>query len=195
MVSKESMRSAHVAARKGLQQEQKQLYDAAVATHTLACISACGADGTNVAAYNPLPSEPGPADFAARLSVRARTVWLPISLAQGRLAWSEAGGGADASVAGALGVTEPTGPRFTSAVLRSCGLIVVPALAVDSHGMRLGKGAGYYDRALTSLGEPGGRRVPVAAVVYADEVVDCVPHDAHDVPVDAVITQDGFYFL
>lgn len=195
MVSKESMRSAHAAARKGLQQEQKQLYDAAVATHTLACISACGADGTNVAAYNPLPSEPGPADFAARLSVRARTVWLPISLAQGRLAWSEAGGAGDASVAGALGVTEPTGPRFTSAVLRSCGLIVVPALAVDSRGMRLGKGAGYYDRALNSLGEPCGRRVPVAAVVYADEVVDYVPHDAHDVPVDAVITQDGFYFL
>lgn len=199
MVSKDSMRQAHTAARARLraQPERKQLIDGAVAHHTLTCVNAFGAAGTNIAAYNPLPSEPGPPDFAALLSAQARTVFLPISLPGGQLAWAEAragaGGSAGGMVAGALGVAEPVGPRFTSGVLRSCGLVVVPALAVDRGGMRLGKGAGYYDRALARLRGPGGRRVPVAAVVYADEVVGSVPHDAHDIPVDAVITPDGFF--
>ena len=100
------------------------------------------------------------------------------------LAWAQHGA---ADAAGALGITEPDGPRFTSNVLSSCGLVVAPALAVDRQGMRLGKGAGYYDRALAGLD------VPVAAVVYGWEVMDAVPHDAHDQAVDAVITPEGFF--
>lgn len=60
-------------------------------------------------------------------------------------------------------------------------------MAVDKQGMRLGKGAGYYDRALAGL------EVPVVAVVYDDEFLDAVPHDTHDVPVHGVITPTGFF--
>lgn len=183
--AKAQMRSAHTAHRRQLAAapERKSALDHAIAAHTLACIAEFGAGGTNIAAYNPLPSEPGAADFAARLAGAARTVFLPISLPGGVLAWAEAG----ASAPGALGITEPAGARYTSGVLRSCGLIVAPALGVDRGGMRLGKGAGYYDRALEGL------RVPVAAVVYDEEVVAEVPHDAHDQPVHAVITPSGFF--
>lgn len=55
--------------------------------------------------------------------------------------------------------------------------------------MRLGKGRGYYDRALAGL------EVPVAAVVFHNEVVDQVPHDHLDAPVDAVITPSGFFLV
>ena len=179
------MRAAHVAARRELRgTERKRELDQAIVAATLACADDFGARGTNIAAYNPLASEPGPPEFAAQLAAAARTLFLPISLPDGVLAWAQHGA---KDAAGALGITEPKGPRFTSDVLRSCGLVVAPALAVDRQGMRLGKGAGYYDRALAGLD------VPVAAVVYDWEVVDAVPHDAHDQAVNAVITPKGFF--
>ncbi|MCG7236865.1 5-formyltetrahydrofolate cyclo-ligase [Corynebacterium sp. ACRQP] len=182
---KAAMRAAHVAARRDLRgSERKRELDQALVAATLACVDDFGARGTNIAAYNPLSSEPGPADFAARLAAAARTLFLPISQPDGVLAWAQHG---TKDAAGALDITEPEGPSFTSNVLRSCGLVVAPALAVDRQGMRLGKGAGYYDRALAGLD------VPVAAVVYDWEVVDAVPHDAHDQAVDAVITPEGFF--
>ena len=64
----------------------------------------------------------------------------------------------------------------------------MPALGVDASGMRLGKGAGYYDRALSVTD------APTAAVVYDDNVVNAVPHDAHDVAVQAVITPSGWWW-
>lgn len=185
--TKSDMRTAHLAYRRSLasQSTRKRALDDALVRATFDCIRALGVGGTNLAAYNPLPSEPGPANFAVQLTAVARTVFLPISLQGGILAWAAAGAGT--SEAGALGVAEPTGARFSSNVLRSCGLVVAPALAVDRSGMRLGKGKGYYDRALEQLD------VPVAAVVYDEEVVDAVPHDAHDQAVDLVITPSGFF--
>lgn len=185
--TKPEMRTAHLALRRTIacQSTRKRTLDDALVRATLDCIRELGVGGTNIAAYNPLPSEPGPADFAVQLSAVAHTVFLPISLEGGILAWATAGAGT--SEAGALGVAEPSGARFTSNVLRSCGLVVAPALAVDRSGMRLGKGKGYYDRALEKLD------VPVAAVVYDEEVVDAVPHDAHDRAVDLVITPSGFF--
>ncbi len=182
---KQAMRTRHTDGRRALaaETERKLHLDRAIVESTLACIEAFGAGGRNVAVYNPLPSEPGPADFAARIGTVAREVFLPISLPGGVLAWAVAG----EARSGALGIDEPAGARFTSNVLRSCGLVVAPALAVDRGGMRMGKGAGYYDRALAGLD------VPVAAVVYDSEVVDQVPREAHDQPVDAVITPSGFF--
>lgn len=186
--AKAAMRAAHTARRKQLRQdpERKAALDAAIVANTAACLAHFGALGTPVAAYSPLPSEPGPADFPARIAAHAHPVWLPISLPGGVLAWARHDSG---SAPGALGIAEPTGPREDSGVLISCGLVVVPALGVDKQKMRLGKGAGYYDRALAGLA------VPVAAVVFDHEVVDAVPHEPHDQPVDAVITPAGFWVL
>lgn len=186
--AKDALRRAHLSTRRELAADtaRKQSLDDAIVSHTLACLRETNAVGTNIAAYNPLATEPGPADFATRLTGPARTVFLPISLSSGELAWSPAAAD-DAGAAGALGVVEPTGARFTSQVLRSCGLIVAPALAVDRGGMRLGKGKGYYDRALAGL------NVPVAAVVYDEDIVDAVPCDDHDQPVDYIITPSGFF--
>ena len=184
--TKQQMRQVHVGARKRRHAHApaKTELDQAILAHTRACMSHFGTLGRPIAAYNPLPSEPGPRDFAAQLAADAAAVWLPISLPDGVLAWAQYDGSIGS---GALGITEPTGARFNSNVLRSCGLIVAPALAVDQQYMRLGKGAGYYDRALTGLD------VPVAAVVFDDEFVQHVPHESHDVAVDAVITPSGFF--
>ena len=72
-------------------------------------------------------------------------------------------------------------PRGTGTVARA-DVVLVPALAVDRSGFRLGRGGGSYDRALARVGE----QVPVIALLYDHELVDAVPVQEHDRPVRAV---------
>lgn len=184
MDAKQRMRDEHRAYRRRLRAagERKRELDEAITAHLRDLVTSTGA--VNVAAYHPLASEPGGVGFIPTLVAMSRTVFLPISLAHGELQWAVHTG---AERAGAHGITEPSGARFNSNVLRSCDLVVVPALAVDDAGMRLGKGAGYYDRALAAL----PRSLPTVAVVYSRERVRDVPHEEHDIPVTAVITEAG----
>lgn len=67
-------------------------------------------------------------------------------------------------------------------------VVLVPALAVDRSGVRLGKGGGWYDRALQSL------TAPKVAVVYDNEIFPAhtLPKESHDVNMDGVVTPSGF---
>lgn len=182
MSDKQSLREEHLAYRRHLSAHpaRKRDLDAAITRHAARYLAALGAG--NVAAYAPLPLEPGGDSFLPALARASRHVFLPVSRDDGTLRWSPHTG---APVAGAFGIAEPGGARFTSRVLHSMSAIIVPALAVDAAGMRLGKGAGYYDRALH------GVVAPTVAVVYERELVDVVPHESHDIPVAAVITETG----
>jgi len=70
-------------------------------------------------------------------------------------------------------------------------LLVVPALAVGRDGTRLGRGGGSYDRVLARV----GGTVPALAVVDADEVLDALPAEPHDRPVDGYVTPLGVTWL
>ncbi|MDE6243728.1 MAG: 5-formyltetrahydrofolate cyclo-ligase, partial [Muribaculaceae bacterium] len=67
-------------------------------------------------------------------------------------------------------------------------LIVVPAVAYDRRGNRLGRGKGYYDRLLATT------KASKIGVAYEFQVVDDIPAESHDVPVDIVITENGIYY-
>lgn len=83
---------------------------------------------------------------------------------------------------------EPDTQTLGPAALGDADLIIVPALAVDTHGVRLGRGGGWYDRALTY--RRGG--VPVVAVCWPWEcMADDLPRQSHDIPVDWVVTPQG----
>lgn len=83
---------------------------------------------------------------------------------------------------------EPDTQTLGPAALGDADLIIVPALAVDAHGVRLGRGGGWYDRALTY--RRGG--VPVVAVCWPWEcMADDPPRQSHDIPVDWVVTPQG----
>ncbi len=69
----------------------------------------------------------------------------------------------------------------------SAGLVLVPALAVDRRGVRMGRGGGSYDRVLARLAAPG-RRPLVVALLHDGEIVDEVPAEPHDRAVDAALT-------
>ncbi|MCT8157568.1 5-formyltetrahydrofolate cyclo-ligase [Bifidobacterium polysaccharolyticum] len=84
---------------------------------------------------------------------------------------------------------EPDMPALPAQALNQADLILVPALAIDHTGIRLGRGGGWYDRALALCAE----QAPVVGICWPGEFVEApLPHLDHDLPVDAVLTPEGF---
>ena len=128
-----------------------------------------------IAAYYSLASEPDTHGLVYALWKRGGYVLLPLLRPDADLDWASYEG-PDSLRPGPRGLAEPAEPpRGTDAVARA-DLVLVPALAVDRGGVRLGRGGGSYDRALARVG-PG---VPTIALVYDGELLDEVPADDHD---------------
>jgi len=150
-----------------------------------------------VSAYASLPQEPGTAVLRAGLRELGIRVLLPlISIGAGReLDWGPDAGDGDLAPAGPLGLPQPLGERFDPAELGLAQVLLVPALAVDTAGTRLGRGGGYYDTALRHA-DP---EALILALVHDDEVLDAtstpIPREAHDVPVHGVITPTRWMFF
>jgi len=136
-----------------------------------------------IAAYYSIGTEPGTHSLLFALWKRGSYVLLPVLRPDGDLDWASYEG-PDSLVAGPRGLREPgEPPRGVDAVARA-DAVLVPALAVDGAGRRLGRGGGSYDRALARVGP----LVPLIALVYDDDLVEHVPAEGHDVPVRAVVT-------
>jgi 5-formyltetrahydrofolate cyclo-ligase len=87
-------------------------------------------------------------------------------------------------VAARMGLQEPQEPWLPTGAVADAAVVFVPALAVDRAGVRLGRGAGFYDRTL-SLARSSARLV---AVVRDDELVDEIPAEPHDIPMTHALT-------
>jgi len=128
-----------------------------------------------IAVYYSLASEPGTHGLVYALWKRGGYVLLPLLRPDADLDWASYEG-PDSLRPGPRGLTEPSEPpRGPDAVARA-DLVLVPALAVDRSGVRLGRGGGSYDRALARVG-PG---IPTIALLYDGELLDEVPAAAHD---------------
>lgn len=93
----------------------------------------------------------------------------------------------DGLVTGPMGLREPD-PRWAEPVdLAEVDVVLVPALAFDRRGVRLGYGGGYYDGALRELRERG--HAVTIGLAYDEQVVDELPREAHDQPVDLIVTE------
>jgi 5-formyltetrahydrofolate cyclo-ligase len=88
---------------------------------------------------------------------------------------------------------EPSGEFLPQDALSQADVVIVPALAADTSGTRLGQGGGWYDRALLDA-RPG---VPIIALVFDDEFhiaeTKAIPREAHDLPVSIVVTPSGVH--
>ena len=136
-----------------------------------------------IAAYYSIGAEPGTHSLVYALWKRGSYVLLPVLRPDGDLDWASYEG-PDSMVPGPRGLREPSDPpRGVGAVARA-DAVLVPALAVDRAGNRLGRGGGSFDRALARVGP----LVPLIALVYDDELIDRVPAEHHDVPVRAAVS-------
>jgi 5-formyltetrahydrofolate cyclo-ligase len=133
-----------------------------------------------VAAYYSVGTEPDSRGLVYALWKRGTYVLLPLLRPDGDLDWASYEG-PDSLAPGPRGLTEPgEPPRGVQAVARA-DVVLVPALAVDRAGNRLGRGGGSYDRALARVGP----LIPVIALLYDDELLADVPAEPHDTPVRA----------
>ena len=176
--SKHQVRKAILAKRRARSPEQRQLAAEALANH----IAQLPQIGGTVCAYVPVGSEPGSSATLDALADRGARVLLPVTTPEAPLSWGEYRAGQ--LMAAAFGLQEPAGRRLPPETVAEADLVLVPALAVDRSGVRLGRGAGFYDRSLP-LAAPGAMLV---AIVYDDELLLQLPAEPHDVPMTHALT-------
>ncbi len=143
--------------------------------------------GETICAYVPVGSEPGSVDMLDALTRAGARVLLPVAREDDAgtpapLNWGEYRQGE--LVDARFGLREPAAPWLPADAIASASIVVVPALAVDRTGVRLGRGAGFYDRSLP-LADPAARLI---AMVRDDELVERLPGESHDVPMTHALT-------
>ena len=140
--------------------------------------------------YMSMAGEPPTSELITLLETRGIRVALPIMKSEHTLAW---GWHSAKMVRNSYGVIEPTPDE--SILIDNLKVMIIPALRAGKNGSRLGRGAGYYDRAMSLIpkhAEGGPLRV---AVVFDDELDDTVAHDELDQHVDVIATPSQFYFV
>ncbi|MGS0688515.1 5-formyltetrahydrofolate cyclo-ligase [Nakamurella sp. GG22] len=187
---KDRLRAALIESRRSRGEAERRRARAANAEHLLVAVQGLSC----VACYLPLPTEPLARELLDRLAETCR-VLVPVTLGPLPLDWCEYPGPVSP---GSFGILEPTGERLGSGAITDADAVLVPALAVDRAGHRLGRGGGHYDRTLAlrhrlrSERNPRGTvpadRTALIAVLFDGEFVDTLPHDAFDQPVTAVVT-------
>jgi len=141
--------------------------------------------GVAVASYWPLRDEADPRDLASALAVRGHPILLPGIEARDKPLvfryWREG----DATRRSTDGIVEP----LAAAEAHEPKILLVPLLAFDGQGHRLGYGGGYYDRSLAALRARG--HVLAIGVAYAGQERAKLPHARHDQRLDMVVTEQG----
>lgn len=138
---------------------------------------------SSISCYLSTTTEPGTRDFVTAAVRRGIRVLLPITREDGLLDWAVADDSDDVAE-GLLGLPEPTGEVLGPIAVNDVDLMIIPAAAVDRAGTRLGWGRGFFDKTLGSMEQ----RPPVYAVVYDSEILDDLPQDLHDQPVNGIVT-------
>lgn len=187
--AKQTMRRAVRLARAA--RGERATVEAALARHAAGLLALVegpdpGPDRCPVAVYVSLPSEPGTGSLRGALRRRGHPVLLPVLRPDRDLDWVRDDG---RTVPDPL---RPDGERLGVAAPAECGLLLLPALAVDADGTRLGQGGGSYDRVLARL-VARDRRPLLLAIVHDEEVLPpaALPREAHDVDVDGWLTPSG----
>lgn len=138
-------------------------------------------EGATIGAYHALPEEADPALLLEALAAKGRHIAFPRIAARGLpLEYHRIPDG-EMMAPGTFGIHEPldTWPRVRP------DLLLVPLLAFDGRGHRLGYGGGFYDRTLALL------NVPAIGIAYAGQEVASLPDEPHDRTLDMILTEQG----
>ncbi len=179
---KSALRSRLLAARRDMEPMLRTEAGHVLAEAVLGAPELAGA--ATVAAYVSIGTEPPTGQLVDALWTRGVTVLLPVLLPDSDLDWAPYEGILEPTE---RGLREPHGLRLGRSIIATVDVAVVPALAVDRDGRRLGRGGGSYDRALARA----GTRPWTVALLYENELLDEVPTEPHDQAVQAVATPAG----
>jgi 5-formyltetrahydrofolate cyclo-ligase len=149
------------------------------------------AEARTVAAYVSVGREPGTGPLLEALRAQGVRVLLPVLLPDNDLDWAVYEG-VDRLVRAGRGLLEPAGPRLGPDAVTEADAVLLPGLAVDGQGLRLGRGGGSYDRVLARIGAAGARPA-LAVLLYDAELVGSVPAEPHDLPVAAAVTPSAVH--
>ena len=175
MLSKAELRKSARERRKALANSR---FAAALAAHAEALDLAPGAI---VGGYHASGAEADPAALLARLVKQGCHVAFPrVTGPEQPLSFHLVPDG-DVLRPGSFGIPEPL--QHWPVVTPS--LLLVPLLAFDAKGTRLGQGGGFYDRTLARMS------APAIGIAYAGQEVDFIPRDAHDRSLAAILTEQG----
>jgi 5-formyltetrahydrofolate cyclo-ligase len=141
--------------------------------------------GSVVGAYHAMPDEADPSLLLARLVEMGAHIAFPRVAAKAMPLEYHLVPDGEVLAPGHYGIPEPMAhwPAVTPV------LLLVPLLAFDPRGHRLGYGGGFYDRTLAAL------NVPAIGIAYAGQEVAALPHEPHDIALDGVLTEHGLTTL
>lgn len=183
--TKQRLRREMAARRRAVGAERRREAGRALAHHVLAAPVLQRAN--RVVLYDALPDEMPTEELLLALLGRARPVLLPRASGDRRLEFAIVDA-LSALVTGPFGAREPA-RDVPAEPLRPTDLILVPGVAFDRRGGRLGRGGGWYDRSLPARSE---RPLVVFGIGYAFQIVESVPTTALDRRVDGIFTEQGF---
>ncbi|BBX46210.1 5-formyltetrahydrofolate cyclo-ligase [Mycobacterium cookii] len=180
---KAALRERLLAARRSVNDDVRAAEAQSLAEHVDAQLNSAEV----VCAYVPVGAEPGSVEMLDALLRHADRVLLPVARTAAddsatAMQWGAYRPGQ--LVTARFGLLEPARPWLPATAVAEAGIVLVPALAVDRSGARLGRGRGFYDRTLV-LRDPGARLI---AVVRDEELLDELPHEPHDVPMTHALT-------
>jgi 5-formyltetrahydrofolate cyclo-ligase len=193
-VRKRQVRRDLLAVRAAMADDELEQAAAGLTGHALQ-LPELAAAGT-VAAYVSVGHEPQTRPLLAALHERGTRVLLPVLLPDDDLDWGEYRGErqlAEAEHPGRIRLYEPTGERLGPHAVTEADVVLLPGLAVDARGVRMGRGGGSYDRALARLAVAVDRRPVLVVLLYGHEVVGRLPDEPHDQPVHAAVTPEGVH--
>lgn len=176
--SKDTVREQSISARSVRSRTEISAAGLAIANHDWAALC----PGKLVTCFVSMATEPPTMQLRTKLSELGKDVALPIMQPGNLLAWGF--DGADL-VKNSYGIHEPAASDID---ISSASAILIPALRVSRDGSRLGRGAGYYDRALANVPTHATGGPIRICLVFDDEVDDLVPSEAHDAPIDVIVT-------
>jgi 5-formyltetrahydrofolate cyclo-ligase len=181
--AKAALRERLLAARRSVDDEIRAEEARSLIEHLEASVSS---DST-VCAYVPVGTEPGSIEMLNVVLRRGSRVLLPVARTTAddsplALQWGEYRPGQ--LVAARFGLLEPARPWLPATTLAEASVVLVPALAVDRAGVRLGRGRGFYDRTLMQR-DPQARLI---AVIRDQELLDELPREPHDVSMTHALT-------
>ena len=169
------------------QQQMQELFTA----HILEAVAQRVHSPGTIAAYLPTKSEPPIVEALNTLHQQGHRILVPVVRPGRKLAWVHWDPAVEHPL-NPMGIPEPEGEEQDSQAFVNADVRLIPALAFDAGGHRLGQGGGYYDRLIPLLSAQQLQEQSIG-VVFADEIYEAIPYDQWDAILPVILTERGIF--